>query len=173
MSFSLAPLRWHVIRTWAKAEWAVTLRLLGDGHDVIFPYTLKSDRWHRHPQGVATALFPGYIFAGFDQSQSVHDLSSISRCTGALRVGGDLVRLSENQVQAIRKQALEEMLRVFTPRKREASRWIIGSFQAIPIGVTAGVPAYIESIDKNGTVRAYCGQVQFSWPASTALYESV
>jgi hypothetical protein len=153
-------------------EWTVALYLLNQAIEVVYPYTLRTSYRNRDPQPAGVALFPGYLFAGLDQARSVAEIVSHSRVKTVLRQGGDLIRLSEKQVDAIRAQAALERDLVFKSNRPEA-KWRVGQFQAIPSGhPMEGAPAFVDSLT-DGTVHASLGQLRLSWPASATPFENV
>lgn len=179
MTFTLAPLRWHILQTTTGAEWATIMWLLNSGTaaEVVFPYVLKSGgRTHSLlPQGVAKALYPSYVIVGLDQSKSVHDCLQFSRAKTFLRTGGDLVRLTEPQIKSLKQQA-EKARDMTLKTTRPEKIWRPGDTVPCPIGVMAGVPVLIERVDagvdkKGGMVYGSIGQLQISWPATTQPYD--
>lgn len=57
---------WYLVQTQPRREFVAQEGLAGQGYDVFIPCIWKTVRHARKIANVKAALFPGYLFAGFD-----------------------------------------------------------------------------------------------------------
>lgn len=166
-----SALRWVCLLCWSGAEWQVFTALCSRGVRAVYPRVVKTARRGRWPQGSYYPLFPGYVFAGLDGVSA----DSLRRTLGVrelLRTGQDLVVINGRDMAALAKQSHEVFVRSF-PHRVVYDDPRPGLWVKVPEGSPfAGMPARIETIDRNGQITASLGALSLRFQAS-ALPRSV
>jgi transcriptional antiterminator RfaH len=94
----IAQSSWHVVQTHAHAEPKAQMHLVRQGFETYLPRYLKSRRHARRTETVASPLYPGYMFVGFNPG--IHRWRSINSTFGVMRLvcNGDVPATIESGI---------------------------------------------------------------------------
>lgn len=163
--------RWFLVATYSGAEWVAFTTLLRNGLHAFYPRLVFSKRRGRWPQASYVPQYPGYIFAGVDDSNSIEGIKRVIGVREVCRCGPNLITISNKEIEAFRKQWLKEY-RMHLPRRKIYTPLAVGDYITVPSGAFIGMPARIMSIDKSGFIKAQLGNFEVSMH-STAVTQNV
>lgn len=155
-------LRWHIVLTKASAEWQANKEILAKGFRCYYPFHFADVRRGRYNQGAVKPQFPGYLFVGLDQGESIEQVRYVRGVRGFARDGGGLISISDAQMQRC-KADCDQRYWDSLPRRIERMPIKVGDFVAAPVGPLQGVAVEIISIDKSGLIRASIGNLTVSF----------
>lgn len=173
----MTDLRWHIVLSQAGAEWQAHRGLLRKDIESYFPYYHGDSRRGRWLQGVVRPQFPGYLFCGLTYEQSIWQVEDTIGVRNVLRIDGELIRLSERQMERCKADCLKRW-QENEPHRVDRSQYQIGQTIAVPYGPFVNIPCQVESIDtKSGRVYAAIGSIKIDFlvngPALPEMRESV
>lgn len=95
---------WYAVQTRSNFEKRVAMELMCKGLESYCPVFQEKHAWSDRTKTVAMPLFPGYVFARFQDGGSVRN--SILQSHGAVRIlgaGQALFPIPDSEIEAVRK----------------------------------------------------------------------
>lgn len=163
----MSVIAWHIVNTFAGAEWDCHHGLLKRGYESYLPAYLDGSRRGRWRQGVLRPLFPGYLFLGIADGQGIAVAETVPGFASFLRYADRrLIALKEEAMGDLMVQSQEAMRRSLGERAMRDRDYGPGDWVAVPYGPLQGHPVQIERIDRSGNVSAYLGSMRVDFPIS-------
>lgn len=153
--------RWYAVVTKAGAEWQSQREILNKGLHCYYPFFYADVRRGRWAQGAIKPQFPGYLFVGVEQGESIDAVRSVHGVNHLLKHGDTLLLMSDQQMHRC-KQSCHQRHLASVPRARERVAIVPGAWVVIPYGDGAGLPAEVLTIDKSGWISASLGNLKVS-----------
>lgn len=149
--------RWFAIRTRAKSEKAVQRRLTQKGITAYVPLQEFVRRYERKTRKVLLPLIAGYVFVHLVKSQYLSVLET-ENVAGFVKNGPDLLAIPDEEIDLLRRVALEKGLEV----EAIAGRFSEGDWVEIAVGTLAGLRGRLVKVEDKRRVQLELAQLGYS-----------
>lgn len=110
----ICGLRWYVVQTKPREEERADYNLQAWKVETFAPKikTRRLNEFNQRSTFISKALFPGYIFARFDASTSLHDINATRGIQRVVRFGDVLIPVDDQVVDMIRMRTRDGFVQV-------------------------------------------------------------
>ena len=159
--------RWYVVMTRASAEWQTHREILTTGLQCFYPMTVATGRRGRWSQGVVRPQFPGYLFLGLGEGETVDRVRRLTGVRDFLRTAGSMVVMPPAQLERCRT-VCDERFKDSFPKPNKQTTVKPGDWITVPAGPFKGVPVEVKAIDKRGRISASIGNLDVTFQTCAA-----
>jgi transcription elongation factor/antiterminator RfaH len=110
----IRELRWYVVQTKPREEERADYNLQAWKVETFAPKikTRRLNEFSHRSTSISKSLFPGYIFARFDASTSLHDINATRGVQRVVRFGDALVPVDDQVIDMIRSRTRDGFVQV-------------------------------------------------------------
>lgn len=144
MNFPPPVVRWYALRLRSRFEFSVRDTLRAAGIEEFLPTMATESRWSDRTAIVTRALFPGYLFARFDDATAAADIVATRGVVEILSIGLRPEPISDDAIADLRR-AVESRAIVGT------CPYVAGSTVRVKSGPFAGIEGIVTRV-KDGAL---------------------
>lgn len=149
--------RWFAVRTRAKSEKSVQRRLTQKGITAYVPLQEFVRRYERKTRTVSLPLIAGYVFVHLVKAQYLSVLET-ENVAGFVKNGPDLLAIPNEEIELLRRVALEKGLEV----EAVSGRLSEGDWVEIAVGTLAGLRGRLVRVADKRRVQVELAQLGYS-----------